>query len=118
MKTQLKLEQLAMLILSIYLFYLTDFDWWVYPALILIPDIGMIGYTYNPKIGAITYNITHHKGLGVLALLSGWHFEIPYLELAGIIWIGHACFDRVIGYGLKYPDNFKHTHLGWLNQVK
>ncbi len=118
MKIQLKLEQLAMLGLSIYLFALTSFDWWIYPALILLPDIGMIGYMFNARIGAITYNFTHHKGLAAVALIAGWHFSIPFLELAGIILLGHVCFDRVLGYGLKYPDNFKHTHLGWLNHVK
>ncbi|WP_206365138.1 DUF4260 family protein [Sphingobacterium corticibacterium] len=22
--------------------------------------------------------------------------------------------DRIFGYGLKYLDDFKHTHLGWI----
>ncbi|MDA1193538.1 MAG: DUF4260 family protein, partial [Candidatus Poribacteria bacterium] len=29
----------------------------------------------------------------------------------GAILIGHSAFDRLLGYGLKYPDAFKHTHL-------
>ena len=30
--------------------------------------------------------------------------------LAGTVLLGHSAFDRVLGYGLKYPDAFKHTH--------
>ena len=118
MKTQIKLEEVAMFSFSIYLFALTTFSWWMFPALILLPDVGMIGYMINTKIGAITYNLTHHKGIAIFALLLGWHFDLSYLALAGIILFGHASMDRIFGYGLKYSDNFKHTHLGWLNQVK
>jgi hypothetical protein len=30
--------------------------------------------------------------------------------------LGHSSFDRVLGYGLKYDDDFKHTHLGWIGK--
>jgi hypothetical protein len=30
-----------------------------------------------------------------------------------IIWFGHIGMDRLVGFGLKYPDSFQHTHLGW-----
>jgi hypothetical protein len=26
--------------------------------------------------------------------------------------------DRIFGYGLKYPDAFQHTHLGWIGGAK
>ncbi|TAG51385.1 MAG: DUF4260 family protein, partial [Runella slithyformis] len=32
----------------------------------------------------------------------------------GIILFAHSAMDRIAGYGLKYEDAFKHTHLGWL----
>jgi len=32
--------------------------------------------------------------------------------LVGIILFSHSAMDRVFGYGLKYPDSFKNTHLG------
>lgn len=31
--------------------------------------------------------------------------------LAGVILFAHASMDRIFGYGLKYADDFKHTHL-------
>jgi hypothetical protein len=29
-----------------------------------------------------------------------------------LIWGAHIALDRVLGYGLKYPDGSKETHLG------
>ena len=34
------------------------------------------------------------------------------LEIAGIILLAHSAFDRMLGYGLKYSDSFKNSHLG------
>ncbi|HCD51084.1 MAG TPA: DUF4260 domain-containing protein [Balneolaceae bacterium] len=114
MKLLLKLEEWALFGFSIYLFTLTDFSWWWYPALIFTPDIGMLGYVINTKAGAFTYNLFHHKGIAVIVLVSGYVLTIPALTLAGIILFGHSCLDRAIGYGLKYNDDFKNTHLGRL----
>ena len=112
MKSTLKLEELAMLILGIYLFSLLDFQWWWFLVYFLAPDIGMFGYLFNAKIGAITYNICHHKGIAIILYLAGIYFENSGMQFAGIILFAHASFDRILGYGLKYFDAFKHTHLG------
>ena len=114
MDTQIKIEELLMFAASIFLFSLTDYSWWVYPALILLPDIGMLGYLVNTRIGALTYNLFHHKGIALIVLVAGYYFNHTETTLAGIILFGHSSMDRIMGYGLKYPDNFKHTHLGWL----
>lgn len=29
----------------------------------------------------------------------------------GLIWAAHIGMDRMIGFGLKYPTGFRHTHL-------
>ena len=47
MKTTLKLEELLMFVLGIYLFSLLDYAWWWFLVLILTPDIGMIGYAFG-----------------------------------------------------------------------
>jgi hypothetical protein len=31
-------------------------------------------------------------------------------------WAFHVAVDRALGYGLKYPDSFAHTHLGWIGR--
>lgn len=112
MKTILRLEELAQFILSIVLFAQLPFAWWWYPALILLPDISMLGYLINPGIGAYGYNLGHHKGLALAVGLVGLLLHAPAIMLVGVILFGHASMDRMMGYGLKYPDRFKHTHLG------
>ena len=112
MRTVLKIEEAAMLLLSVYLFSLLKFDWWWYLALFLAPDIGMLGYLINTNMGAFTYNMLHHKGIAILAYVLGIYTSNELLQLIGIILFGHASFDRVLGYGLKYADSFNHTHLG------
>lgn len=112
MKTVLKLEEILMFVLGIYLFNQLDYAWWWFLVLILAPDIGMIGYLFNNKIGALTYNLFHHKGLAILVYLAGVYFSIPLCKLIGIILFSHSALDRAMGYGLKYDKGFKFTHLG------
>ena len=112
MKTVLKLEEILMFVLGIYLFNQLDYAWWWFLVLILAPDIGMVGYLFNNKIGALTYNLFHHKGLAILVYLVGVYFSIPLCQLIGIILFSHSALDRAMGYGLKYDKGFKFTHLG------
>jgi len=112
MKNTLQLEEIAMLGFGIYLFSLLSFSWSIFLALFLAPDIGMLGYLVNTKIGAITYNIFHHKGLAILLYLLGTYLSNEYMQLSGIVLFSHAAFDRILGYGLKLEKGFKYTHLG------
>ncbi|GAB4244358.1 MAG: DUF4260 domain-containing protein [Ekhidna sp.] len=112
MSNLLKFEELAMFLGSMLTFNLLPFDWWWYPILILTPDIGMLGYVVNTKIGALTYNLFHHKGIAVAIGIVGFWFSLPSISLIGVILFGHSSMDRIFGYGLKFSDNFKHTHLG------
>lgn len=112
MKLQLKLESLAEFLLSIFVFSRLEFAWYWYPALLLLPDLSMIGYAFSPRIGAVIYNFFHNKALGVVVALAGFSIANPILLLAGVILFGHSAMDRIFGYGLKFPDDFKNTHLG------
>ena len=116
MKNLIKIEEFALFILSIYLFTRLDYAWWWYALLFLAPDLGMLGYLINPRAGALTYNLLHHKAIAVVVYLIGAVLSIPPLQLAGVIILGHSSADRVLGYGLKYPDAFQHTHLGWIGR--
>lgn len=112
----LKLEELAQLAICLLAMYYQplSFRWWIWPLLFLSPDIGMLGYLVNTTVGAVTYNLFHHKMIAILILCAGWYMGMPVMTLAGLIIYAHSSFDRVMGYGLKYSDNFKHTHLGML----
>lgn len=114
MKTILNLEEWGIFLLCIFLFSRLPFAWWWFPALLLLPDVGMIGYLINPKIGAITYNFLHHRGLAALVAAIGLWYGKPTWQLASVIMFAHISMDRALGYGLKYADSFGHTHLGWL----
>ncbi|EDM45138.1 hypothetical protein SCB49_03419 [unidentified eubacterium SCB49] len=112
MKTLLKLEELALFILGIIAFTTLNLSWWWFPLLLLTPDIGMLGYLKSTKVGAMTYNLCHHRGIAIALFVIGFYLDSFGMLLAGVILFSHIAFDRMLGYGLKYPDNFKNTHLG------
>ena len=125
MKTVLKLEELAMLIGSIVLLYLSSVQWWWYLLLALGPDISMIGYLAGNKIGAWLYNIFHHKAVALIIFMIGLLVELPgdpHVRVSiiniGIVLFGHSSMDRFFGYGLKYKNGFKFTHLGEIGKRK
>ena len=91
---------------------------WVWIILFFTPDIGMLGYLINTKVGAVCYNIFHHKGIAIAIAATGFYFSNDVVTAIGILLFAHASFDRIWGYGLKFPDNFKNTHLGSLEQNK
>jgi hypothetical protein len=112
MKTVIKLEELGLFIFGIYLFSLLNYQWWWFLVLILAPDLSMLGYVFGNKSGAFLYNAFHHKGIAVLLYILGCYFKNEILQLAGIILFSHSAMDRIFGYGLKYENGFKYTHLG------
>ncbi|PWT77694.1 MAG: DUF4260 domain-containing protein [Bacteroidetes bacterium] len=118
MKEIIQLEEAAMLGLSIYLFTQLHISGWWYPALILLPDISMLGYTISNKVGAITYNVFHHKGIAIGVYLLGIYLHDEKIQLAGLILFGHSSMDRILGYGLKYEKGFQFTHLGQIGRNK
>ncbi|HWB27212.1 MAG TPA: DUF4260 domain-containing protein [Chitinophagaceae bacterium] len=118
MKTLIQLEELAMFLLSIYLFSRLSFAWWWYPSLILLPDISMLGYIFGNKAGAVAYNFVHHKAIAIAVYIAGVYTGNEVLQLTGLILFGHSSMDRMMGYGLKTFKGFKFTHLGELNNDK
>ena len=118
MKNLLKLEELFMFGITIFLFSRMDFAWWWYPVLLFTPDLSMLGYRGGTQAGAFTYNLVHHKAIGVSIYIIGTLSANPAVQLAGLILFGHSSMDRILGYGLKYPDSFQKTHLGIIGQTQ
>jgi Domain of unknown function (DUF4260) len=108
----LKLEELAMFALSISVIARLPYAWYWWPVWILAPDLSMLAYLGGNKIGAIGYNLVHHKGVAISIYLVGFYTGHPAMEYAGLILFGHSCMDRGMGYGLKYFSGFGDTHLG------
>ena len=117
MKITLKLEELAMLLLAIYVFGFLYYSWWWFLVLFLAPDLSMVGYLFGNRAGAFFYNLFHHKGVAIFIYLAGFFFLNQQLQLVGVILFAHSAFDRLLGYGLKYEKGFKYTHLGMIGKA-
>lgn len=80
-------------------------------VLLFAPDVSMIGYLRDTRLGAITYNSVHTYAVPLLllgaAFVAGWSSGV----LLALIWLAHIGLDRTVGYGLKYAADFKDTHL-------
>lgn len=118
MKNILKAEYLFLLFLGVYAFHETEQKWWIFAVCFFAPDISMLGYAVNSKIGAWVYNFFHHFALAIVVYIVGKIWETEWIEITGIILFSHISFDRVLGYGLKYPDSFHNTHLGFIGKQK
>jgi hypothetical protein len=101
MKTLIRLEELTLLVLSFYLFLALDYAWWWFPLLFFVPDVSMIGYLINSKVGTATYNFIHHKALAILLYLFSSFTQLPVLQLAGLVMFGHSSMDRALGFDLQ-----------------
>ena len=112
MKNILKIEELGLFVLGIYLFSMLDYHWWWFLVLILVPDLSMIGYFFGNKTGAFCYNLAHHRGIAIAIYLIAIYFWNLEMQLCGVILFAHSSMDRMFGYGLKYTTGFNDTHLG------
>lgn len=113
LRTLLNIEELLLFVGSVILFGIaTEYSWWMYALLFFLPDLAFAAYLINTQVGSWVYNFLHHKGVMIVLILAGYYLSIPLLLAVGIVFLGHSSFDRVVGYGLKFPDDFKHTHLG------
>jgi p-aminobenzoyl-glutamate transporter AbgT len=117
-KLILRLEGATLFAASVALFVAQGQQWWLYPALLFVPDIFMLGYLRNTKLGAVIYNIGHSYPAAAVVTVIGLASAMPLVVAIGAIWFGHIGWDRLFGYGLKYGTSFKHTHLGDLESQK
>jgi uncharacterized membrane protein len=108
----LRAEGLALLLICLWAYHSRSDSWAQFALLFLLPDLALLAYWVQPRLGAVCYNITH-SSIGALALLFvGFAFQMPSLVPLGLIWLAHIGFDRALGYGLKYRQGFSFTHLG------
>ena len=107
----LRVEGWAILTASLAAYRQLDGSWAIFFLLFLWPDVFMLGYLLNTRLGASLYNLVHTETgpllLGAIAVFEHWHNTL----LFAIIWMAHIGLDRMLGYGLKYPTFFKDTHL-------
>jgi hypothetical protein len=78
---------------------------------LLAPDLSALGYLFGPKVGSVAYNLAHTMVWPILIGVAGWWLGWSWAAPVALIWLAHIGMDRMIGYGLKYPDSFKRSHL-------
>jgi len=111
LRLYLQLEGLVALIVATGIYQSLHLSWWFYGILFFTPDVFMLGYLINIRIGALIYNLGHTYATPVLVLGMGWLLGSNTLFAVGLIWCAHIGFDRLLGYGLKCDSGFKDTHL-------
>jgi hypothetical protein len=107
----LRVEGAAMFACSAFLFYFLGGNWIVFVALLLWPDLFMLGYLANAKLGARLYNLVHTDVLPLALATASLGLRQSGLMAFALIWLAHIGMDRTIGAGLKYPTFFSDTHL-------
>ena len=111
----LRLEAAVLLAGSLIAFSATGQPWWLVPLTILVPDVSAAGYLGGIRLGAqpVTTSrtaIPARRARGSRQGRAGrWSWPSA--------WSGSRISARTgAGYGLKYGDNFQHTHLGQLGR--
>jgi len=108
----LRLEGAALLAAAAFGYWMTGASWWQFAVLFLVPDVSFAAYLVNPRVGAAAYNAVHSTVGPILLGLYGLWFGPAVVIAVALIWAAHCGFDRLLGYGLKYPSAFQDTHLG------
>ena len=109
--TLLRVEGVALLVLSVLLYRVNGGGWLMFGVLLLAPDLSMLGYLAGSQVGAAIYNTFHTYAMPAVVGALGMIFASPLMVAVALIWFAHISMDRTVGYGLKYPTSFKDTHL-------
>lgn len=104
-------EFLTMMLFLIYTYFKSEFSIVLFFLLFFVPDIAILFYKINNKVGGIAYNIIHTYIIPIILLfINIIFFNNVLFQSICIIWMSHISMDRFLGYGLKY-DTFKETHI-------
>ncbi len=113
----LHLEGAVVYIVTLLSYHRIQGDWLIFALLFFVPDISMLGYLANVRTGAMAYNAAHCYAAPLLLAAYSLPTNHTTVFALSIIWIAHIGFDRMLGYGLKYPTRFKDTHLNPLRHT-
>ncbi len=109
--TLLRLEGAVVGGAAIALYVHEGFSALAFVLLILAPDLSMLGYVAGDRAGALLYDIVHFEAWPVVLATVGVVGGSDVAIQVALIWLTHIGFDRLLGYGLKYPSAFTDTHL-------
>lgn len=104
-------EGAAVLLAAVFVYFRLGLPLWAFLVFLLAPDLSAIGYFFGARVGSVTYNLAHIIVWPLLLGAAGWALGWQWAAPAALIWLAHIGLDRMVGYGLKYPDGFRGTHL-------
>lgn len=110
-KNFLRIESFFIFLFLVILYHNFELSWKLFFIFILSPDIFMLGYIMGPKVGAALYNLSHNYAVSVILIVFAMATNSQLLATISAIWALHISGDRMLGFGLKIEDGFKHTHL-------
>ncbi len=108
----LRAEGLCVLGIGLLVYAEHGAGWLFFAVGFLLPDLTLLGYLAGSRVGAWLYNSAHSYVGAMLCLAAGVWSAAPWVIAAGWVWVCHIGFDRMLGYGLKYGQGFRYTHLG------
>ena len=114
----LRLEEALLLIAAIFAYQRLHSSWLLFALLFLTPDLFMLGYLLNVRQGAAIYNLAHTLTFPLAILFISYLLHWHLAPAIALIWTAHIAFDRLLGYGFKYPTHFKDTHLQHLSETQ
>ena len=107
----LRLEGLALAAGSLAVYVHLDYSVLALVGLLVAVDLSLLGYLAGPRVGATTYNLAHTVVLPIALGAAGILAGAPTLTQVALAWLAHIGVDRALGLGLKYPGDFRDTHL-------
>jgi len=112
-RTLLRIEGATMFTAAVLGYRATSGSWGTFLLLLVVADLGLIGYAMGPRTGAHVYNALH-TCIGP-ALLAGLAYAgvFPRVWSWCVIWLAHIGMDRAVGFGLKFTTAASNTHLGF-----
>jgi Domain of unknown function (DUF4260) len=107
----LRSEGVALLAMAALLYGRYGRSWWLFLALLPVPDLGLLGLLWSKHVGAVAYDLTHTYAppatVGLVGVLAGSGLAVAL----ALVWFAHIGMDRALGLGLQYPDGSGCTHL-------
>jgi hypothetical protein len=109
----LRLEALLALVVGCIAYQrLYPHHWGLFALLFLVPDVSLLGYVRPAnKQSAAFYNLVHSYVFPLALGLFAWERGGVLAGQVALIWLAHISFDRCLGYGLKFPESFRYTHI-------
>ena len=96
----LRSEGVALLAMAMVLYARYGRSWWLFLALLPVPDLGLLGQLRSNRAGAVAYDLTHTYAppatLGLVGVVTGSDLAVAL----ALVWFAHIGMDRALGLGL------------------